>query len=66
MEGTIMAAVGGTLFGSLLCHQRFKRRGQELTHTRAKTDACGAEFGLLRRSGAVIWLMTERGEEHDE
>ncbi len=39
MEGTIMAAVGGTLFGSLLCHQRFKRRGKELTHTRAKVAA---------------------------
>ena len=36
MEGTVMAAVGGTLFGFLLCHQRLKRHGQELTHARAK------------------------------
>lgn len=41
MEGTIMAAVGGTLFGSLLCHQRFKRRGKELTHARAKLMLVG-------------------------
>ena len=41
MEGTVMAAVGSTLFGSLLCHQRFKRRGQELTHTRAKLMLVG-------------------------
>lgn len=41
MEGTAMAAVGGTLFGFLLCHQRFKRRGQELTHTRAKLMLVG-------------------------
>lgn len=44
-EGTIMAAVGGTLFGSLLCHQRFKRRGKELTHTRAKLMLVG--FNLV-------------------
>ena len=59
MEGTIMAAVGGTLFGSLLCHQRFKRRGKELTHTRGEADACGAEFGLLWRPGAVMRALME-------
>lgn len=41
MEGTIMATVGGTLFGSLLCHQRLKRRGKALTHTRAKLMLVG-------------------------
>ena len=40
MEGKIIIA-GGMLFGSLLCHQRFKRRGQELTHTRAKLMLAG-------------------------
>ena len=41
MEGKIMAIAGGTLFGSLLCHQRFKRRGKALTHTRAKLMLVG-------------------------
>lgn len=55
MEGTIMAAVGGTLFGSLLCHQRFKRRGKELTHTRAKLMLVGLNLvfcgGLVQLCG---------------
>ena len=55
MEGTIMAAVGGTLFGSLLCHQRFKRRAKELTHTSAKLMHVGLNLvfcgGLVNLCG---------------
>ena len=34
--GKIMVTAGGFTLGSLLCHQRLKRQGQELTHARAK------------------------------
>ncbi len=40
VERTIIVA-GGLLLGSLMCHQRLKRRGQEITHTRAKLTLVG-------------------------
>lgn len=42
----IMVTAGCIALGSLLCHQRLKRRGQELTHMWAKLMLVGLDLVL--------------------
>lgn len=52
--GKIMVTAGGFTLGSLLCHQRLKRQGQELTHARAKVMLMGLNLVLC---GAIVCVF---------